>query len=220
MNIIETFNPLLTSALERYQRFNNPEPRDLQKIFGPALATICNVAGVDPTRSVELISAWDPAAVTVETIRGAVAQITAPTMADMNAAKARQRALEAEIAADIAAHPPTERQKLQAMRRTTPLAARSRDSIYEEMRELTSGCIASRFCDVYDAPGDTRYCRGERIPDAALRAMPHTVVELQAELDRRDCEAEGVEYVPMSPKNSGHPWADCASTSSVKAMRG
>lgn len=192
MNILETFNPVLTSALERFQRFKDPEPRDLQKIFGPALSTICNVAGVDSSRAASLIDTWDPAAVTMETLHSAVRELNKPAMLDMELARAKTAALSAEIDADIAAHPPTERQKLQMMRRNTPLSERSRDSIEAEMYELNSCHV--RIWDPNYNEGQFR-C-GEELSHAVLMNMPHTLEELRQELDRRDCEADGVEYQP------------------------
>lgn len=179
MNVLETFDPLLSAALERYQRFNHPEPRDLERIFGPVFATICNLAGSDPNRATELISAWDPTTITVETVRGAVAQLTAPAMGAMALARAHQAELEAELAADAAAHPLTARDCV-VLERTKPLAERSRQSIEDELYECN---------------------RGKTRDGVKLQFVPcgygHPHYDaLTQELDRRDHEAAGVEYVP------------------------
>jgi hypothetical protein len=192
MNILETFNPLLNSALERFQRFKDPEPRDLQKIFGPALSTICNVAGVDSARAASLIESWDPSSVTMDTLHSAVRELTAPTMADMTGARARQAALEAEIAADMAAHPPTAHDRV-LLDRKKPLSGRSRDSILRELFEIRTGCIR---LDVADEDG--RWSSREKLPGIVCERLSADDREriLQGELDARDSSEHGVEYVP------------------------
>ncbi len=108
-DLLAKFEPMLSVALERFQRFQNPEPRDITKIFGPVLETICNVAGVDKARAASIIGSWDVSTITADTLRSAVAEITKPTMAAMTAARAKQLALELELARDAAAHPLTAR---------------------------------------------------------------------------------------------------------------
>jgi hypothetical protein len=197
MNILDNFSPLLNSALERFQRFNNPEPRDLQKIFGPALETICNVAGVDPARATERISSWDPAAVTMETLHTAVRELTAPAMAEETDARARQAEIEAQIAADAAAHPLTARDRV-LLERKKPLAERSRDSILAELFEARTGRIRGAV--------NGRYAEsGERLPDIVWGHIAERETELQNELDARDLRAHGIEPAPVKDERLGRP---------------
>ncbi len=191
MNVLETFDPLLSAALERYQRFNRPEPRDLERIFGPVLATICNLAGSDPNRATELISAWDPAAVTVETIRGAVAQLTAPTMSAMELARQRTAALLAEVAADAAAHPLTARDRV-LLDRKKPLGERSRQSIEDEIYEANTGKTRD----------------GVALPQVNARhwaALESHYTALEQELEKRDCAIAGVTYSGPPVKHTSGP---------------
>jgi hypothetical protein len=154
----------------------------LQKFFGAPFNAICKTAGVDPSRATSLIDSWDPSAVTIETLRGAVAQLTAPTMDAMELAKARQTELEAQIAADTAAHPPTERDRVLAERRETPLAQRSRQSIEDELYEANTGKTRG----------------GVKLPQVNARhwkALEEHYTALEQELEQRDCALAGVPYV-------------------------
>jgi len=176
MNYLETFNPLLNAALERYQHFNRPEPRDLLKIFGPTLATIANLAGADPNRATEIISTWDPAAVTAETLRAAVTEITKPTMDEMLTAKTKQVALEEELS-----KPLTARERVLMERVQTPIEQRSRQSILDELFEANSG----------------RTRDGVKLPQIDARhwkALEPHFVALEQELEKRDCALAGIPY--------------------------
>ncbi len=210
MNILETFNPLLSSALERYQRFNNPEARDLHKIFGPALATIANVAGVDQSRATKLIDSWDPASVTADTLRAAVAELTKPTI-DVEAIRLKQAALDAEIVGDLAKHPPTARD-IVLQERKKPLRERSLDSIMRELFEIRTGKIRRDTADPNGGWG------GERLPAVVwdVIAADGREATLQGEIDRRDLATHGLEY--QAPVKTAR--ASGADMSYLRPMRG
>ena len=175
------------TLLERLSKFNKPEPRDLQKIFGPALATIANVAGADPARVTEIIDSWDVASVTAETVKAAVTALTAPTMDAMALARVHQAELEAELRADSAAHPLTARDRVLLERLQTPLAQRSRQSIEDELYEANTG--------------NTR--EGAALPRITARhwaAQESHFTALAQELERRDCAVAGVPYTDLPAK--------------------
>lgn len=184
--ILSTFEPLFTVALERLSRFKGAESRDVVKIFYPIFASISRAAGVDESRAASLIASWDPSTVTAETLRGAVAQIIRPTMDTMELAKARQSEIDAQIAADSSAHPPTERGRVLAERSQTPLAQRSRQSIEDELYEANTGKTRD----------------GERLPQISARhwkALEPHFAALEQELEQRDCALAGVPY--LAPQN-------------------
>jgi hypothetical protein len=191
-DLLAKFEPMLTVALERFQRFKNPEPRDIARIFGPVLETICNVAGVDNARAASIIGSWDASTITADTLRSAVAELTKPTMSDMTAARAKQSALELELARDAAAHPLTARDRV-LLERKKPLVERSRDSILRELFEIRTGCIR---LDSADENGGG--WSGEKLPDVVWLTIAGEGREakLQDELDARDCREHGVEYQP------------------------
>lgn len=197
--ILRTFDPLLTSALERFQRFQNPEPRDITKIFGPTFAAVCRAAGVDDARATMLVDSWSPAAITSEGLHSAVRELTAPTMSDMADARAKQEALEAELARDAAAHPLTERDRV-LLARKQPLAQRSRQSIQDELNEANTG----RMSDGTELPHlDQRHW------DALA---PHYAA-LEREIEERDCALAGIPY-------SGPPVKRDQTLDMVHPMRG
>jgi hypothetical protein len=210
-DLLTKFEPMLSVALERFQRFQNPEPRDITKIFGPVLQTICNVAGVDNARAASIIESWDPAAITADTLRSAVAEITKPAMANMVAARAKQEALELELSRDAAAHPLTARD-IVLLERKKPMGERSRDSITGELFEFRAHCV--RLAEA----NENGNWGGEHLPGAVIDYMESTEGEarklaLENELYRRDCDAHGISYTPHVPKRNH-------SLDMVPAMRG
>ncbi len=191
MTILEMFDSSLSAALLRYQHWKNPEARDLQRIFGPVFTDIANVAGSDPNRATELISAWDPTTITVETVRGAVAQLTAPTMSAMELARRRTAALLAEVAADAAAHPLTARDRV-LLDRKKPLGERSRQSIEDEIYEANTGKTRD----------------GVALPQVNARhwaALESHYTALEQELEKRDCAIAGVTYSGPPVKHTSGP---------------
>ena len=166
--ILSIFEPLLAVGLLRLSKFNKPEARDLDKIFGPIFQAISRAAGIDEARATERISSWDPSeAITMEKLHSAVRELTAPTMDAMALARAKTAALLAETAS-TPTQPRSERWDP-----SIPLSERSRQSLYSELKaeELN-----------YNGMGldGSRY------------------VAINAELKRRDIALSGYNYTPLA----------------------
>jgi hypothetical protein len=116
----------------------------LPKFYLAPLEAVCRLAGVSADGLTERIASWEPPTVTMETLRSAVTDLTAPTMSEMALARAKTDALTAELAS-VPKQPRSERWD-----RDIPLSERSRESIYAEMKAETlnfntMGCDGSRY---------------------------------------------------------------------------
>jgi len=177
--------------LERLSKFHDPETKDVVRFFGPCLESMSRAANLDPAVLADWLATQGPTS-NRDSIHAFVRSITEAPVDEMAEARLRQARLDRDVAAD-AARPRSEfekeREKVLSERKL-PLAKRSRDSIYREMWELSSGCIRV-------ATDDGGFTSGARVRKWQYSYGDPCYDVLCAEINRRDWEADGlVEHVP------------------------
>jgi hypothetical protein len=118
--LFATFEPLFTVGLERIQKFNKPELRDMVKIFAPVFNSICKAADVPADGVSSLLESLDPNAVTLDGLCSVVNKLTFKPAEQIRALN-KQEALRADIEG--------------IDDRSAPLAQRSRTSLQKEIAE-------------------------------------------------------------------------------------
>jgi hypothetical protein len=172
--ILEIYEPQLEAGITRLNNFKNPEQRDAAKIFGPIFESICRAADL-PTDFGESLANNFPLPLPDEKLDMDMARVQVEFLFLFSkpdkAIRDKQRALIAEVNG--------------VDDRNAPLAQRSKAGIEKELWELRLGYIRGP----QDADG--RWTRGKKIPGIVVDRMAANGREekLQAELDRRECEA-------------------------------
>ncbi len=191
--ILNTFDPLLTAALERLSKFNRPEPKDMGRFFGPCFEAIARAADLDPAMLTNWLATQGPDTISRESITAFVRSLTEAPAATLEAARLRQAQLEAQIAAEK----PLTARELVLQERGQVLGERSRDSIEAELFELRTGHIRTYK--------DGRWTYGAELPGIVMDCLSANNREavLQRELDMRDCRAHGVEYHAPAKRTAG-----------------
>ena len=183
--ILNTFDPLLTAALERLDKFNRPEPKDVARFFGPCFEAIARAADLEPAVLTDWLATQGPDTISRESIHVFVRSLTEAPANVLEAARLRQTQLEAQIAAE---KPLTARETV-LMDRQQPLSERSRRSIEDELYE-------AHFCKTRDDVD---------LPDLSReqwRALEPHYAALEQEIAKRDCRIHGLEYhPPVESKN-------------------
>jgi hypothetical protein len=113
------FQPLLDAGLVRLGKFKNPEPRDIEKIFGPVFETIALAAGNDKRRAAHMLRVVTESP--VEDVDAEKLQACVAGLVYRAEDEDAQIALENELAGNHS--------------RELPLAQRSRTSLEREIAE-------------------------------------------------------------------------------------
>src|SRR5713101_7482140 len=95
--ILNTFDPLLTAALERLSKFSKPEPKDVQRFFGPCFEAISRAANLEPAVLTDWLATQGPDTITHESIHAFIRSLTEAPADVLEAARARQEQVEREV---------------------------------------------------------------------------------------------------------------------------